>query len=219
MALSKKQKAERAQRKIAEARAMLAAAEAEGAEAGLDVGAGLASPAISGKTKNNTSTVWIGCKLPRGLVIQCCEEVVIDRPTFGGGVKPTKMYMRTGDQVRLKGYAVPFGKIPNYPIIGDFGLTEVSRDFWDRWVSQNAKFELLEKSALNPNGKGLIFVHGEKASVESYANEHASLKCGLEPLNPEGDNRVDRIESENLSDIEPDMDRAKLRRTSRPEAA
>lgn len=207
MALSKAQKAAKAQKAIDEARHALEVAEAAGAAAGI-VGA----PAIAGKTKNNTSTVWVGCKLPRGLVIQCCEEVTIDRPTFGGGVKPTKMFMRTGEQIRLKGYAIPFGKIPNYPIIGDFGLTEVPRAFWERWFSQNKKFELLEKSEDNPNGKGLIFVHGEKASVEDYALEHASLKCGLEPLNPEGDTRVDRVASENLTDIEADSDRAKQRK-------
>jgi len=208
MALSKAQKAARAQKNIDEARHALAVAEAAGAEAGV-----VTSPAIGGKTQKNTSTVWIGCKLPRGLVIQCCEEVIIDRPTFGGGVKPTKMFMRTGEQVRLKGYAIPFGKVPNYPIIGDFGLTEVDRGFWERWVSQNSKFELLEKSDVNPNGKGLIFVHGEKVSVEAYAAEHASLKCGLEPLNPLGDNRVDRVGSDNLTDIEPDTDRIKQRRS------
>ena len=125
MALSKAQKAARAQKNIDEARAALAVAEAAGEAAGL----GVAAPFIGGKTQKNTSTVWIGCKLPRGLVIQCCEEVIIDRPTFGGGVKPTKMFMRSGEQVGLKGYAVAFGKIPNYTIIGDFGLTEVKRNF------------------------------------------------------------------------------------------
>jgi hypothetical protein len=163
------------------------------------------APAIRAETKKFSQTVWIGCKLPRGLVIQCCEEVVLDKPTFGGGVKPTRMFMRTGEQVRLKGYAVPFGKVPNYPIIGDFGLTEVKRDFWERWISQNSKLELVTK--------GLIFVHGEKASVEAYAQEHADLKCGLEPLNPHGDPRVDKVESDNLSDIEPDMERSKSRKT------
>lgn len=164
------------------------------------------APAIGGETKKHTSTVWIGCKLPRGLVIQCCEETSIDRPTFGGAIKSVKVFMRTGEQVRLKGYAVPFGKVPNYTIIGDFGITEVKRDFWERWKSQNSKLELLTK--------GLIFEHGEKASVEAYAEEHRDLKCGLEPLNPDGDTRVDKVENNNLTDIEADMDRAKTRKAS-----
>ena len=203
MALSKAQKAAKAQKRIDEARALLATAEAEGAAAGLDI---VASPFVGGETKTTSDTVWIGCKLPRGLVIQLCEEAMIDRPVFGGGVKQVKIFMRVGEQVRLKGYAVPFGKIPNYPIIGDFGLTEVKREFWEKWKEQNSKFELLTK--------GLIFMHGEKASVEAYAAEHAELKCGLEPLDPAGDNRVDKVESENLTDIEPDADRAKQRRTA-----
>jgi hypothetical protein len=207
MALSKAQKAARAQKNIDDARAALAVAEAAGADAGL-----ITAPSIGGGDKRNTSTVWIGCKLPKGLVLQLCQEVTLDKPTFGGGVKPTKMYMRTGEQVRLKGYAVPFGKVPNYPIIGDFGLTEVSRDFWEEWIAQNPKFEMLEKSDKNPNGKGLIFFHGEKSSVEAYATEHANTKCGLEPLDPAGDKRADPINSDNLSDIEADTERSKKTR-------
>jgi hypothetical protein len=151
--------------------------------------------------------VWIGCKLPKGLQLRLCKQVEIDRPTFGGGVKTVKMYMADPErgQVRLKGYAVPFGKVPNYSIIGDFGLTEVDRDWWNEWKAQNSGFEMLKK--------GLIFEHGEKASVEAYAYEHAKLKCGLEPLDPNGDPRVDKVESDNLSDIEPDMDRSKQRKT------
>lgn len=200
MALSKKQKTARAQKKIDDARLALALAEAEGAESGIT------APAILEETKKHTSTVWIGCKLPKGLQLRLCKEVTVDRPTFGGGVKPTRLFMPDPDrgEVRLKGYAVPFGKVPNYPIIGDFALTEVDRDWWSAWKEQNKGFEMLKK--------GLIFEHGEKASVEAYAEEHRDLKCGLEPLNPLGDKRADPVNSENLSDIEPDMERSKTRR-------
>lgn len=195
MPLSKKQKADRAQKKIDEARALLAAAEAEGAEAGIEVSA----PAIQHETKKFTNTVWVGCKLPNGLIIQCGEWSEIEKPLLGGGMKMQRVFMRSGEQVRLRGYAVPFGKIPKYTIIGDFALTEVNRDFWEKWKMQNAKLEMLQK--------GLIFEHGEKASVEAYAQEHAELSCGLEPLNPDGDKRAEKVESPNLTDIEPDSDR------------
>lgn len=207
MALSKAQKAAKAQKKIDEARAFLEAAVAEGETHGITSSVPLvAAPALAGANHKNTSTVWIGCKLPRGLIIQCCEEATIDRPILGGGVKSVKVFMRTGAQIRLKGYAVPFGKVPNYTIIGGFGLTEVDRGFWERWKLQNSKLDLLTK--------GLIFEHGEKASVEAYANEHADLKCGLEPLNPNGDPRVDKVESDNLTDIEADTDRSKQRKAA-----
>lgn len=203
MALSKAQKAARAQKKIDDLRIQLAAAETEGAEAGL-----VTAPAIGGETKKNTSTVWIGCKLPRGLKLRLCKLEQIDRPTFGGGLKPTKVYMPdpSRGEVRLKGYAVPFGKVPNFTIIGDFGLTEVDRTWWNEWKSQNSGFDMLTT--------GLIFEHGEKASVEAYAKEHADLKCGLEPMDPTGDARAERVESDNLTDVEADTDRAKQRRSS-----
>ncbi len=205
MAYSKKQKAERAQKKIDEARLMLAQAEAEGAEAGLAIDT-VTTPFIGGMTKRNSDTVWIACKLPRGLILQCCVETQMDRLVFGGGIKTGTVFMRDGEQVRLKGYAVPYGKIPNYPIIGDFGLTEVKRSFWERWLSQNQKLDVVTQ--------GLIYVHGEKGSVEAYAKEHEALKCGLEPLEPIGDKRVDRIASENLTDIEPDIESSARRRAS-----
>ncbi len=204
MVYSKKQKAERAQKKIDEARLFLAAAEAAGIEAGLNIDPGVTSPFIGGMTKRNSDTVWIACKLPRGLILQCCVETQMDRPVFGGGIKTGTVFMRDGEQVRLKGYAVPYGKIPNYPIIGDFGLTEVKREFWERWLSQNQKLDVVTQ--------GLIYVHGEKESVEAYAKEHEALKCGLEPLEPIGDKRVDRIASENLTDIEPDIESSARRR-------
>jgi hypothetical protein len=202
MALSKAQKAARAQKNIDAARALLATAEAEGAEAGIAI----TGPAIGAETKKNTSTVWIGLKLPRGLKLTLGSMVTVDRPTFGGGVKPTKTYMPdpTRGEVRLKGYATAFGKIPNYTIIGDFGLTEVDRDWWEEWKSLNPGFEMLKN--------GLIFEHGEKASVEAYALENKDLKCGLEPMDPAGDERGEKAPNDNLSDVEPDTDRAKQRR-------
>lgn len=190
--------------KLAAARAALAAAESEAAEAGIEV----VSPLIGGETRKNTSTVWIGLKLPRGLTLTLGDFHNVDRPTFGGGVKPTRTYIPDPSKgsVRLKGYAVPFGKIPNYPIIGDFGLTEVDRDWWNKWKTLNAGFDLLKT--------GLIFEHGDKSSVEAYAEEHAEIKCGLEPMDPAGDPRAEKADSENLTDIEADTDRAKQRRSA-----
>lgn len=202
MALSKAQKALKAQKKIDDAHAMLAAAQAEGEAFGI-TGPKVAAPAIGGAQFKNTSTIWIGCKLPRGLTLRLCKKVTVDRPTFGGGVKPTDMYMPDPMRgtVRLYGYAAPFGKIPKYTIIGDFALTEVDRQWWNDWKEQNSGFDMLHN--------GLIFEHGEKASVEAYAQEHAELKCGLEPMNPAGDERGERAPNDNLTDVEPDSDRIK----------
>jgi hypothetical protein len=158
------------------------------------------APAIKSDTKHGASqTVWVGCKLPKGLTLELFTEETVDRPTFGGGIKPTKVFMRTGQTIRLKGYAVPHGMVPNYPIIGDFGLTEVPRKFWDKFCEQNREFDMLKK--------GLIFAHGEESSTRAYAREHENLKCGLEPMMQNGDPRAEQPNSENLTDIQMDTDR------------
>ena len=206
MALSKAQKTARAQKNIDQARATLATAEAEGKSLGIETSTAIGGPAIGAETKTNTRTVWIGCKLPRGLKLRLCDIVPMDRQYRDGSVKSVKTYMPNPNkgEVRLKGYAIAFGKVPNYSIIGDFGLTEVDRDWWNEWKAQNSGFDMLKN--------GLIFEHGEKASVEAYAAENADLKCGLEPMDPAGDARADKVESENLSEIEADTDRAKMAR-------
>lgn len=157
--------------------------------------------------KNTSATVWVACKLPKGISIQLFEQTEIDRPTFGGGVKPTKVFMRVGEQVRLRGYAVPFGKLPNFPIIGDFGLTEVDRRFWETWLGQNQKLELVTK--------GLVFACADQASARSRALENEKLLCGLEPMDPVDDARAKNvIGDDHLSDIQPDTERDKLRSPS-----
>lgn len=167
---------------------------------------GVESPAVHVE-KNSSATVWVACKLPKGLAIQLFQEGEIDRPTFGGGVKPTKVFMRVGEPVRLRGYAVPFGMVPNFTIIGDFGLTEISRDFWEKWLSQNSKLELVTR--------GLVFAYSDQASARARALENEKLLCGLEPLDPAGDHRTkDVVGNDHLSDIQPDTERDKLRSPS-----
>ncbi len=200
MAQSKKQKAAIAEKKLAEARALLAEAEVNAVAAGVLTLPQIEAPVLGVGHHRHTDTVWVVCKLPRGLIIQLTEQVIMDRPTFGGGLKPMTMHMRVGEQVRLKGYAIPYGKIPNYPIIGDFGMTEVKREFWEKWLSQNKNFE--------PVLKGLIYAHGEQNSASAYAQEHEKLKCGLEPMNPEGDKRAEPVNSPNLTDIKTADDKA-----------
>ncbi len=157
-----------------------------------------ASPAVH-TPKETSATVWVACKLPKGLTLQLTEQVETEQKVMGGGIRMVKQHMRVGGQVRLKGYAVPFGKVPNFPIIGDFGLTEIDRRFWENWKAQNSQF--------TPLVEGLIFAYSDQASAAARAREHEKLLCGLEPMNPDGDPRAEQPNHMNLSDIEPDTDR------------
>jgi hypothetical protein len=161
-----------------------------------------ASPAVH-TPKETSSTVWVACKLPKGIVMQLTESIETEQKVLGGGIRMVKQHMRVGGQVRLKGYAVPFGKVPNYSIIGDFGLTEVDRRFWEKWKDQNSQF--------TPLVEGLIFAYSDQASAAARAREHEKVMCGLEPMNPDGDVRAEQPNHMNLTDIEPDTDRSKDR--------
>lgn len=160
------------------------------------------SPAVH-TPKETSATVWVACKLPRGLIIQLSNEIETEQKVMGGGIRMIKQNMRMGEQIRLKGYTVPFGKVPNYSIIGDFGLTEIPRNFWEAWLRQNPNY--------TPVKEGLIFAFSDQASTAARAREYEGMPCGLEPMNPEGDARAEQPNSMHLTDIESDTDRSKDR--------
>lgn len=101
---------------------------------------------------NGTQTVVIGCKLPLGLL---CE--------LG----------KVGDEdhhvVRLNGSN-------SARIVGGYGLTTVSKDFWDAWFKDHRSMDFVKK--------GFVFAHGDEASAIDHATERAGEANGLEALDP-----------------------------------
>lgn len=181
---------------LAEARRLFEDAQAAAIAAGV-----VEAPAVHAK-KETSVTVWVGCKMPNGLLLQLQEIATIDRPVMGGGIKPTKVAMRTGERVRLRGFAVPFGRIPKHTIIKDYALTEVRRDFWEAWLEQNKNLDIVKS--------GLIFHHADKIDAEAQANDQGDdIKSWLEPLDPvsKKDPRVEKVGHPNLSQLDTDEDR------------
>lgn len=178
---------------LAEARALFEEAQRIAVEAGLET---VSAPAAH-SVKDYSDTVWVGCKMPKGIVIQLHQQCDIEQKVLGGGVRIVPVPMRVGEQVRLRGFAVPFGVVPKHTIVGDFGLTEVKREFWETWCRQNPKLDMLTS--------GLIFWHSDKIDAEAEAAEKADdIKCGLEALNPKGDARVPKVASSNMTEIDVD---------------
>ncbi len=137
--------------------------------------AGAASPAVTGQKKTG-KTVTVACKMPRGVILQLSRMMPMRIPIMAGGFQETMVAQKVGDQVRVKGFAVPFGKAPRYSIIGDFALTPgIDAAFWEAWKEQNKHLDMVVN--------GLIWAHSEA-------------------LNPEGDVRVPKPTAENLTDIE-----------------
>jgi hypothetical protein len=110
---------------------------------------------------NGTATVVVGCKLPNGLILE------MGRP--GDGEDYTR--------VLLKG---PRGNciqtVDGNPVVGGFGLTTVSKAFWDAWFKRNQKMKFIRD--------GHVFVHENVDRATGHAKERADLRTGLEALDP-----------------------------------
>lgn len=147
----------------------------------------------------NTRTVVVVCKMPRGLYLQLHEKISQDQRVMGGGLEKRDVHMRVGDKVRLKPAVLPFGAIPNYPIVEGFSLTrDVPADFWRKWMEQNPKFDMLEA--------GLLRAFDTEPDAVAYCREYGKLQHGLEPLNPIKDPRVEASTNPNVSDVGIDSD-------------
>jgi hypothetical protein len=139
-------------------------------------------------------TVTVGLKLPKGIGMRVHEWATRDEPVLGGGSKEIRYAVAVGEIVWLKGYAVPYGKRPLFPIIGDFGLTEnVDAEFFRQYVTENLHSDLVEK--------GLLFCHKTTAGASDIAKERQDLVCGFEPGNPEGDYRAPKRNREQVGEL------------------
>ena len=121
--------------------------------------------------------VTVACKVPNGIIMRAFEWQMEDVPVFGGGVKTQKVARPTGDQVLIHGPAFPFGEQPKCLIVGGFALTpNVDAEIWDIWLEQNKNSDLVKKNQ--------IMAHEKQDDASGWATEHASVRSGLEGVNP-----------------------------------
>lgn len=151
----------------------------------------------------NTRTVVVVCKLPRGLLLQLTEKVPQDVRVMGGGIEKRDVAMRVGEPVRLRPTVLPFGTVPNYPIVDGFSLTHVDSNFWNAWYEQNPNFSMLQE--------GLLCAFDTEADARAYCKEYSKLHHGLEPLAQSGDPRTEQPNHPNVTDLDIDTDAPKAR--------
>lgn len=144
-------------------------------------------------------TVVVVCKMPRGMYLQLHEIIDQQVNLSNGGTQIRKMPMRIGEQVRLKPAVLPFGAIPNYPIVDGFSLTrDVDANFWNQYYQQNSNLEMILS--------GLLCAFDNEIEATAYCREYGKLKHGLEPLAHQKDPRIGTSDSPNVTDIEIDTD-------------
>lgn len=152
---------------------------------------------------DNTRTVVVVCKMPRGLLLQHTEKVKQDVRVMGGGIEKRDVAMRIGEPVRLRPCVLPYGTVPNYPIVEGFSLTHVDANFWRTWYEQNPNFSMLTE--------GLLCAFDTQADATAYCKEYAKLNHGLEPLKQSGDPRTEQPNHPNVTDLDIDTDAPKAR--------
>ncbi|NTA27404.1 hypothetical protein [Allorhizobium ampelinum] len=123
-------------------------------------------------------TVTVACKIPNGLILRVFNMVEHDEPVMGGGTKTTKRAHQLGQSVTIKGPATPFGQAPKVVTAGGYAInTGIDADFWNAWIEQNKDHEAVKS--------GLIYSMARQDSASKEAESRASVKSGLEPLDPE----------------------------------
>ena len=112
------------------------------------------------RTSNNS--VFIGCKLPHGIVLQLTEVAKSDRGDL--------VHVFNGEPITLKGQN-------SSSVIGGYGITEVPEDFWNEWLRQNSKLKAVRS--------GLIFAQPKRKEAMAQAADSETLKTGTEALDPD----------------------------------
>lgn len=142
--------------------------------------------------------ITVACNLPNGLILQLYKMVEFRENVMGGGSRISSIAQKMGEPVRLNGTAVPFGKIPRFPIEGAFALTpNVDKDFFDEWMRQNAELELVKR--------GGIYSASTTERARDLALEltgEPEARSGLEPMLPDKDPRAGKSINPNLTQIE-----------------
>ncbi len=124
--------------------------------------------------------VFIGCKLPNGLLME-----IIDPVGHEAG-KPAGNYMMPGPvpmkRVMLKGANSMRATVKENPLIGKYAITAVDESFWQVWLARHKDFLFIKN--------GSVFMEKTLAAAQGKAKHDREALTGLEPLNPEKDSRT-----------------------------
>lgn len=146
-----------------------AAAAAKAAEAkAAAIAAETMAAHIDTARRKSGDNVWVQCKLPHGLWIHQ------DQDAIGDDLKPRKEPVLE-TRIRLNG-------ANSGAVVGargrrlGYGLTEVPRDFWDRWLAAHKDFA--------PVKAKLILVEETRERAIASSIDHVEAKTGFEQIDP-----------------------------------
>jgi hypothetical protein len=123
-------------------------------------------------------TVTVYCKLPHGLILRVFDfEERTEYTGSGGGTRTVKVARELPKLAILNGWSHPQNQAPGCLIVNGFAVTpDVDKDLWDLWLQQNATADVVKN--------GLIFAHEKAGNGTAESKEKASVRSGLERLDP-----------------------------------
>ena len=115
------------------------------------------APSAVEQNPRSRNVCSVGCKLPHGIILELDQKV-------------GDFYTGTGDRIELLG-------ANSSAVFGGYGITEnVDEELFDAIMEQ--------KKGFPPIKSGLIFKQSSVERAEDQAVEHAAVRSGLEPLDP-----------------------------------
>lgn len=129
--------------------------------------------------------VVVASKMPMALLLQLCKFQDVRLPDGRGGYFTEKNAVKVGPVVRINGTAYPRGEPPEGfrdrpEMVAGCALTRgVDKEWWDKWVEQNAEAPYVKS--------GLLFAFEKTEAVRAQARERADLDSGLGPIVPARD--------------------------------
>lgn len=143
-------------------------------------------------------TVTVACKIPNGMRLQLHRQEEYQDPVMGGGHRTCTRWVPYGDQVVVRGPAIPWGMMsPN--IIYGMRLTQnIDAEFFAEWLRQNSNHDAVKNR--------MIWAYETRQDVVDQAKEEQELVSGLQPLDVEmitvkrGKRRVERIADKRIGE-------------------
>ena len=118
--------------------------------------------------REDSATVTVMSKLPKGLVLDCLINGAQKSHTIKGCAQLRGIDLSD---------SVDKGN-PVMPLHGGYAMTpDVPREIWEGWNARMAGSPILEQ--------GLIFAVGDTASASAKAREQAEIKTPFAPLQPD----------------------------------
>ena len=74
------------------------------------------------------------------------------------------------------------GSVPHL-IVGGYGITTIPRDFWERWLKANERSDVVREK--------IVFAMPDEGRAQGFALEHAEIRSGMEPIDPDNPGRLD----------------------------